>query len=56
MTGAKKKKFNRKSHVENSLKETPHLKNADTTKKHLKIFPKLKGHIVSWNDKLKGMD
>lgn len=33
-----------KSHVENSLKETPHLKNADTTKKHLKIFPKLKGH------------
>lgn len=45
MTGAKKKKKSiEKSHVENSLKETPHLKNADTTKKHLKIFPKLKGH------------
>lgn len=45
MTGAKKKKNSiEKSHVENSLKETPHLKNADTTKKHLKILPKLKGH------------
>lgn len=45
MTGAKKKKIqSKKNHVENSLKETPHLKNADTTKKHLKIFPKLKGH------------
>lgn len=44
MIGVKKKKFNWKSYVENSLKEILYLKNVDIIKKYLKIFLKLKGY------------